>query len=103
VQITVIHPDDIIADRHSGVTLTLYISDVESPDNVRIVVDEKTYQGKTENGAHFVFELTDIKRAKTKPFSADVFDASDLIGTISFKVKGKTATVKDDFDFGDEF
>lgn len=103
VQITVMHPDDIIADRHSGVTLTLYISDVESPDNVRIVVDDKTYQGKTENGAHFVFELTDIKRAKTKPFSADVFDASDLIGTISFKVKGKTATVKDDFDFGDEF
>ncbi len=102
-QITVIHPDDIIADRHSGVTLTLYISDVEYPDNVRIVVDEKTYQGKTENGAHFVFELTDIKRVKTKPFNADVFDASDLIGTVSFKVKSKTATVKDDFDFGDDF
>lgn len=103
VQITVLHPDNIIADRHNGVTLTLYISDVESPDNVRIVVDDKTYQGKTDNGAHFVFELHDIKRAKTKPFSADVFDASDLIGTVSFRVKGKTATVKDGFDFGDEF
>ena len=83
VQITVLYPDNIIADRHNGVTLTLYISDVESPDSVRIVVDDKTYQGKTENGTHFVFELHDIKRAKTKPFSADVFDASDLIGTIS--------------------
>ena len=33
----------------------------------------------------------------------DVFDGSDLAGGISFKVRGKTATIKDDFDFGDEF
>ena len=103
VQIIVLHPDDIIADRHSGVTLTLYISDVGSPDNVRMIIDEKTYQGKTADGSHYKFELDDIKRAKTKPYSAVVFDASDLIGTVEFKVKGKTATVKDDFDFGDEF
>ena len=103
VQITVMNPDDIIADRHNGVTLTLYISDVESPNDVRIVIDEKQYKGKTTNGTHFVFELCDIKRAKTKPFSADIFDASDLIGTVSFKVRGKTAIIKDDFDFGDEF
>lgn len=101
-QITVMHPDDITADRHEGVTLTLYISDVESENNIRLVIDDIAYQGVSENGSHFVFQLKNIKRAKAKPYSADVFDASDLIGSISFKVKGKTATVKDDFNF-DEF
>ena len=99
IQITVMHPDDITADRHEGVTLTLYISDVESENNIRLVIDDIAYQGVSKDGSHFVFHLKDIKRAKTKPYSADVFDASDLIGSISFKVKGKTATVKDDFNF----
>lgn len=103
VQITVIHPDAITADRHDGVSLNLYISDVESPDNISLVIEDKTYQGKSEDGTHYTFGLKDIKRAKTKPYTADVFDGSDLIGSVSFKVKGKTATVKADFDFGDEF
>ena len=103
VQITVIHPDDITADRHDGVTLNLYISDVESPDNISLVIEDKPYQGKSEDGSHYTFGLKDIKRAKTKPYTADVFDGADLIGSVSFKVRGKTATVKDDFDFGDEF
>ena len=97
------HPNDITADRHEGVTLQLYISDVESVDNVSIVVEDRIYHGATEDGSHFTFALKEIKRAKTKPYTADVFDSSDLIGTISFKVKGKTATVKDDFNFDDEF
>ena len=103
VKIIVMHPDSIIADRHNGVKLSLYISDVESPDNVRIVIGDKTYKGVPEDASHYTFELNDIKRAKTKPFSAEVFDASDLIGTISFKVRGKTAIIKDDFDFGEDF
>lgn len=103
IQITVMHPNDITADRHEGVTLQLYISDVESVDNVSIVVEDRIYHGATEDGSHFTFALKEIKRAKTKPYTADVFDSSDLIGTISFKVKGKTATVKDDFNFDDEF
>lgn len=102
-QIAVIHADDITADRHDGVTLNLYISDVDSPDNINLVVEDKPYHGKSEDGTHYTFELKDIKRAKTKPYAADIFDGGDLIGSISFKVKGKTATVKDDFDFGDEF
>ncbi len=103
VQITVIHPEDITADRHDGVTLNLYISDVETPDNISLVIEEESYQGKSEDGAHYTFWLKDIKRAKAKPYTADVFDGSDLIGSVSFKVRGKAATVKDDFDFGDEF
>ena len=103
VQITVMCPDDITADRRDGVILNLYISDVDSPDNISLVVEDKPYQGKSEDGIHYTFGLKEIKRAKTKPYTADVFDGADLIGSISFKIKGKTATVKDDFDFGDEF
>lgn len=103
VQITVIRPDEITADRHDGVTLNLYISDVEFPDNIRLVIENKPYQGISEDGTHYTFGLKDIKRAKTTPYTADVFDGSDLIGSISFKVRGKTAIVKDDFNFDDEF
>ena len=103
VQIVVLHPDDIFADRHDGTTIQLYISDVESVGGVHIVVDDKNYNGETEDGSHFTFKLEDIKRAKAKPYNADVFDGSDLIGTISFRIKGKTATIKEDFDFGNEF
>lgn len=103
VQITIIRSEEIIADRRDGVTLHLYISDVDSPDNISLVIEDKLYHGASEDGSHYTFHLKDIKRAKTKPYTADVFDGSDLIGSISFKVKGKTATVKDDFDFGDNF
>jgi hypothetical protein len=103
VQITIMRPDDITADRYEGVTLNLYISDVDSPDNISLVVEDKPYRGKSEDGIHYTFGLADIKRAKMKPYTADVFDGSDLIGSISFKVKGKAATVKADFDFGDDF
>lgn len=102
-QVTVMHPDDIIADRHDGVKLNLYISDVESPDNISLTIDDKRYQGKSEDGTHYTFGLKDIKRAKTKQCTAEVFDGSNLIANVLIKVKGKTATVKDDFDFGDEF
>lgn len=103
IQIKVLRPDDITADRHDGVSLQLYISDVESLSETRIVVEDKTYSGKPIDSNHFVFHLKDIKRARTKPYSAEVFDGDDLIGNVSFKVKGKTATVKDDFDFGEDF
>lgn len=103
VQITVIHPNDITADRHDGVTLNLHISDVESPDNLALVIEDRSYHGQSEDGTHYTFMLKDIKRAKMKPYTADVYDGSDLIGCVSFKVKGKTATVKDGFDFDDEF
>lgn len=103
VQIYVMNPDNITVDRHEGVILTLFISEVEFENQISIIIDEHSYSGTTEDGLHFVFKLQDIKRAKSKLYSAEVFDASDLIGTVSFKVKGKAATIKDDFDFGDEF
>ena len=81
----------------------MYISDVDSPNEVHIEIDGKPYPGKSEDETHYTFQLKDIKRAKTKPYTAEVFDGSDLIGSISFKVKGRTGTIKDDFNFDDEF
>lgn len=98
VTIKVMNPENIAADRHAGTNVSLYISDVDSPNEVRLRIDEKTYRGATTDGTHFAFILQDIKRAKAKPYTADVFDGSDLIGSISFSVKGKTAVIKDDFD-----
>ncbi len=103
VQIVVIRPDEIIADRYDGVTLKLYISDAEEPDSISLVIEDRRYTGLSEDGTHYTFELRDIKRAKTKPYTADIFDGSDLLGSVSFKVRGKIAKVKDDFDFGDGF
>ena len=103
VQVKVLHPDDITADRRSGVTLDLYISEVSSPDKVVIIIEDKRYVGKSEDNSHYSFALEDIKRARTKPYEAEVFDGEDLIGNITFKVKGKTAKINDDFDFGEDF
>ena len=97
------NPDDITVDRHSGVVLTIYISDVGDPSRVKLIIDNKSYLGKTEDGLHFTFELKDIKRARTAPYTADVFDSDNLIGNITFKVKGKAATLNEDFDFGTDF
>jgi len=103
VKIMVLHPDNIVADRHSGVTLSLYISDVESPNNVSLTIEDKLYKGTSEDGTHFTFSIVDIKRSKSKPYIGEVFDGEDLLGSISFKVKGKTATIKSDFDFDEDF
>lgn len=103
VVIKVLHPDDIIADKKKGISLLIYISDVDNVDNVRLAVEEKSYMGSIVDETHFTFEIGDIKRSRSKPFEADIFDGDNLIGKISFKVKGKAATINDDFDFGDDF
>lgn len=103
IQIEVIEPDKIIADRHNGVTLHLFISDTESPDNINVQIDGKSYRGTSEDNMHFTFILKDIKRSKSKPYVAYVYDSSNEIGNVLFKVKGRAAEIVDDFDFDDEF
>ena len=95
VQIQVVQPDNIQLDRRKGVTLQLYISDTNS-NKISILLNDKRYIGISNDSKHFTFALSDIKRAKD--YTVDVYDAEDLIGTIMFTVKGKTATVNDDFD-----
>ena len=96
VQIAVIKPDAIVADRHEGAVLKLYISDVDYIDDVRLVIKDKEYLSTSEDATHFMFKLEDIKKANA--YEANVYDGSDLIGNIKFSVKGKT-TINDDFDF----
>lgn len=103
IQIKVLHPDDITADRHNGVTLELQISDVYSSDNVSIIIEDKRYLGQPKDKYNYYFALKDIKRARIKPYDAEVFDGEDLIGSISFKVNSKTAKVNDDFNFDEDF
>ncbi len=103
VQIKVQNADNITVDRRNGVCISLYISDIIATDNVSIAIGDKKYQGTADDSTHFSFIVKDIKRARSTPYSADVYDGEDLIGNIEFVVKGKTATVNDDFDFGDDF
>lgn len=95
VEVKLQNKNDIVLDRRKGVSITLYISDVES-DTISIMINDKRYVGVSDNGTYFTFYLSDIKRAKT--YTADVFDSEDLIGTVLFTVKGKTGSVNDDFD-----
>ena len=96
ITIKVMKPDSIVVDRHTGVTLDVYISDVDNENNISIILNGKRYAGKASDGTHFDFVFDDIRRAKK--YSADVYDGSDLIGKIDFTVKGKTGSVNSDFD-----
>lgn len=98
VQIKVLKPNNIIANRRNGVTLTLYISDIDFDNNVSINIENKKYHGTALDNQHFEFKLTDIKRARKEPYPVEVFDGDDLIGSTNFKIKSKAATVDDDFE-----
>ncbi len=97
VVIKVIKPDSIYADRHDGTSINLYISDVETSENVSIVIGDKRYKAICKDATHFAVDMPDIKRAK-KDISANVFDGDDLVGNVRFNVKGKMAAVVSDFD-----
>lgn len=89
--------DSIYCDRHLGTTIPLYISDVENNGNVSVVIDGKRYIAECSDTTHYAVPLRDIKRAK-KNVSANIYDGDDLIGTVNFDIKGKMATVNNDFD-----
>ncbi|MCD7799234.1 MAG: BREX-4 system phosphatase PglZ [Akkermansiaceae bacterium] len=97
VDIKVIKPDSIYADRHNGTSINLYISDIKTSENVSIVIGDKRYKAVCKDATHFAVDMPDIKRAK-KDISANVFDGDDLVGNVRFNVKGKMAAVVSDFD-----
>ena len=101
INITVLNENKIYSDRRLGLVLSLYISDVSNTQNVKLIIDDKEYSGKSTDASHYEFSLSD---AKKEAYQAAVFDGEDLIGNISFKVTSKTRTINDDFDdFGDDF
>lgn len=100
-RIEILQSNNIMVDRKEGVKIEIYISNMDYPQEVALVVNGKSYPGKPKDETHYVFALKDIKRAKK--YSADVKDGPNIIRTIEFTVKSKTAIVNDDFDLDFEF
>lgn len=84
------------ADRHKGTIVELYISDVVNVGNVYLVVDGNKYDAQSKDGMHYSILVEHIRRQKE--CRAEVYDGDDLIGTIELVVKGKTASINNDFD-----
>lgn len=95
--IKLLEPASIQSDRHAGTTINLYISDVDHSEKVSVIIGDRRYHAISKDATHYAVLLDDYKRAK-KNVSADIYDGEDLIGSINFEIKGRTAIVKDDFD-----
>lgn len=96
VDIRVLNSDNIQADRKKGTTVQIYISDVDNPQNISIVIGSTKYKTKGDDPAHYTVLLEDIKRSKT--CKADVYDGDNLLGNVEFKIKGKSGNVDSEFD-----
>lgn len=93
----VLRPDDIVADRRNGVTLYVDIPVADFPNDISLQLNDNRYPGQLTDTKMYKFCLKDLKRAGN--YKADIFDGENLIDSIEFKAKGKTAIIKDDFDF----
>lgn len=95
--IELLNADEVYCDRRLGTTIQLYISDADNTQSISVVIDEKRYAAKGSDKTHYEVNLYDMRRAK-KNVSAAIYDGDDLIGTVHFDIKGKMATVNNDFD-----
>ena len=74
----------------------MYISDVDNPKNISIIIGDVKYKAISDDSTHYTVLLEDIKRSKT--CKADVYDGDNLLGSIEFKIKGKSGNVDSGFD-----
>ena len=95
--IELLNADEVYCDRRLRTTIQLYISDADNTQSISVVIDEKRYAAKGSDKTHYEVNLYDMRRAK-KNVSAAIYDGDDLIGTVHFDIKGKMATVNNDFD-----
>lgn len=95
--IELLNADEVYCDRRLGTTIQLYISDADNTQSISVVIDEKRYAAKGSDKTHYEVNLYGMRRAK-KNVSAAIYDGDDLIGTVHFDIKGKMATVNNDFD-----
>ena len=79
---------EVKADRKTGTAFVLYISEVEHPCNVSVIIGGETYQAKRLDATHYEINMPSQKRSR-KDVSADVFDGDDLVGNLTFDIKGK--------------
>lgn len=96
VQIRVMNEDELVIDRKNGVTVTIYISDVENPSAVRLEIKGKSYNTEQSDRKHYKFNLNDIKRSGD--YDAVIYDGSNLLKQIKLRFKGATGSAKTDFD-----
>ena len=96
VDIRVLNSDNIQADRKKGTTVQIYISDVDNPKNISIVIGSTKYKAVGDDSTHYTVLLEDIKRSKT--CKADIYDGDNLLGNVEFKIKGKSGNVDSGFD-----
>lgn len=96
IDIRIINSDNIIADRKIGTTVHLYVSDVDNQQNVNIVIGDNKYHATRVDATHYTVLMPDIKRSKI--CKADIYDGDNLVGSIEFKVKGKSGNVNSGFD-----
>lgn len=96
VQIIVMKPEELTIDRKTGVNVSLYISDVETPNAVRLEIKGISYLAEQTDRTHYRFVLGDIKRSGT--YEASIFDGSNLIGRVNLHIKGAVGSAKTDFD-----
>ena len=96
VDVRVLNSDNIQADRKKGTTVQIYISDVDHPKNISIVIGTTKYKAVGDDSTHYTVLLEDIKRSKT--CKADIYDGDNLLGNVEFKIKGKSGNVDSGFD-----
>ena len=96
VDIRIINIDNIIADRKNGTTIQIYISDVDNQQKVSVVIGNDRYQCIRDDATHYTAIMPDIKRSKV--CKAAVYDGDNLIGSVEFKIKGKSGNVNSGFD-----
>ena len=96
VDVRVLNSDNIQADRKKGTTIQMYISDVDNPKDISIIIGDVKYKAISDDSTHYTVLLEDIKRSKT--CKADVYDGDNLLGSIEFEIKGKSGNVDSGFD-----
>lgn len=92
--VTVMLIDKDISSDMKGTIIKISVSSAD--EQVSIIINGCKYQGQSEDGHHFVFNLTGIKRPRE--YSAEVYDGDNLIGTIKFKSHGRLTKGNSDFD-----
>ena len=100
--IELINKHNIRADRKVGTEFTLYISETEHPNNISILIGDDRFMAVRKDATHYQVTMPKQKRSR-KQVSAEIFDGDDLIGNITFDIKGKFGEADkkdfDDFDF----
>lgn len=96
VDIRVLNSDNIQADRKQGTTVRFYISDVDDPQNISIVIDESRYKAIPADVSHYSVLMPNIRRSKN--CTANIYDGDSLLGSVELKIRSKSGGIDSSFD-----